>query len=53
MELTDAELEAIQSAIYDEVYYGDDNIVYGPNGDILRSALVKLDKAIETRNRCR
>lgn len=53
MDLSDEELEAVQSLVYDEVYYGDDNVVYGPDGDYLRAALEKLDKAIEIRNRCK
>lgn len=48
MDLTDEELGAIQSAVYDEVYYGDDWIVYAEKGesdyvDSLRSGLAKLD----------
>lgn len=45
MDLTNAELEAIYDVIYDEAYYGDDEVVYG-NGDhavALRLALAKVE----------
>lgn len=44
-ELTDEELVAVHSCVYDEVYYGDDDVVYG-DGDYavaLRSALKKVE----------
>ena len=58
MELTDAELDCLHSALYDEVYYGDDHIVYADPGadeyvDNLRSALGKLDDEIKRRERGR
>lgn len=45
MNLTDEELSAIWGVVYDQVYYGDDEIVYGdgPTAVNLRSALAKLD----------
>lgn len=42
MNLTDEELEEIHSVLYDRAYYGDDNIVYTKDGDLLRSALKKV-----------
>ncbi|HEY6020355.1 MAG TPA: hypothetical protein VIY48_10740 [Candidatus Paceibacterota bacterium] len=56
MELTDEELNAIQSIVYDEVYYGDDWVVYATPGandfvDALRSGLEKLDAEIKRRDR--
>lgn len=45
MEFTDEELTHIHSCLCDEVYYGDDEVVYG-DGDYavgLRSALKKVD----------
>lgn len=49
MDLTDEEFEALHSCLYDEVYYGDDNIVYGSDGDILRSALGKVEDEAKRR----
>ncbi len=51
MELTDDELSAIWGVIYDEVYYGDDEIVYGdgPTSVNLRSGLEKLNAEIKRR----
>lgn len=48
MYLSDEELSAVHSVIYDEVYYGDDEIAYATPGsselaDSLRSALEFLD----------
>lgn len=51
MDLTDDELMAAYSCIYDEVYYGDDDVVYG-DGDYavaLRSALGKVTHEAEQR----
>lgn len=45
MELTNDELVALYSCLYDEVYYGDDDVVYG-DGEYavaLRSALKKVE----------
>lgn len=51
MNLSDDELMAIYSVVYDEVYYGDDEIVYGDGQDAvnLRSGLEKLREEIERR----
>ena len=49
MDLSNEELETIHSALYDEAYYGDDNIVYGSDGDILRSALAKVEDEAKRR----
>ena len=45
MELSDDELEAVWDVLYDEVYYGDDDVVYGdgPKSINLRSALAKVE----------
>ena len=50
MELTDDELEALHTCVYDEVNYGDDEVVYGTGvyALYLRSALAKMeDEACE------
>lgn len=51
MELTDDELMAIYSAVYDEVYYGDDYVVYGDGGYAvaLRTGLAKLEEESKRR----
>lgn len=52
MELTDDELMAVYSCVYDEAYYGDDEVVYG-NGDYavaLRKGLAKLEDESKRRN---
>ena len=49
MNLTDEELEEIFDTLYDEVYYGDDEIVYTSQGDVLRSALAKVEDEIKRR----
>lgn len=49
MELTDEELDTVHSCLYDQAYYGDDNIVYGSEGDILRAALAKVTAEAERR----
>lgn len=43
MNLTDDELMAVYSCVYDEVYYGDDEVVYG-DGDYAVSLRVGLEK---------
>ena len=45
MELTDDELSALWDLLYDEVYYGDDETVYGdgPKAVALRSTLAKVE----------
>lgn len=51
MELTDEELDAMHTCLYDEAYYGDDDVVYG-DGEYsvnLRSALGKVEDEIEAR----
>lgn len=47
--LTDEELEELQSVLYDRVYYGDDEIVYGKKGDTLRRILRKVDNEAKRR----
>lgn len=44
MELTDEEIDALHSCVYDEVYYGDDDVVYDDSDYAvnLRSALEKI-----------
>lgn len=44
MNLTDEELDAIESVIYDHVFYGPDEIVYGdgPEAVTIRDAWSKL-----------
>lgn len=54
MELSDDELMAIYSAVYDEVYYGDDWVVYTSPGvddyvDAIRAGLEKLNAAAKER----
>lgn len=48
---SDEELDAVHSVLYDEVYYGDDEIVYTDKGDVLRRALGKVEDEIEKRRR--
>lgn len=51
MELTDDELMAVHSCLYDEAYYGDDEVVYG-NGEYavsLRTALAKVEDEAKRR----
>jgi hypothetical protein len=53
-ELTDDELMAAYSCIYDEVHYGDDSVVYAAPGenayaDALRGALAKVTHEAEQR----
>lgn len=52
MHLTDAELEAIHDVIYEEAYYGDDEVVYGnsPHAIALRTALAKVEDEAKRRN---
>ena len=51
MDLTDAELSAMHSVLYDEVYYGDDEVVYGnsPHAIALRTALAKVEDEAKKR----
>ncbi len=49
MELTDAELEELHSFLQDETMYGDDNIVYGSDGDLLRQVLRKVEDEAKKR----
>lgn len=53
MDLTDDELEEIFDVLYDHVYYGEDEIMYTSQGDILRSALGKVEDEIKKRRRQR
>ena len=51
MELTDDELDALYACVYDEVFYGDDDVVYG-EGEYavnLRAGWVKLNEEIKRR----
>ncbi len=52
MELTDAELSAVHNVLYDEAYYGDDEVVYGnsPRAIALRTALAKVEDEAKRRN---
>lgn len=50
MELTDAELEELHQFLENEVFYGDDNVVYGEDGDILRSVYHKVNDEAKKRN---
>lgn len=51
MELSDEELDAVHSVVYDEAYYGDDHVVYGDEGDVLRAALAKIEAEVLRRER--
>jgi hypothetical protein len=48
---TNEELDAVHSCLYDEAYYGNDEVVYG-NGEYavnLRTALAKVEDEAERR----
>ena len=49
MNLTDEELDSVYGVVYDKAYYGDDHIVYGPEGDDLRAALRKIEAEMKKR----
>lgn len=51
MKLTDDELGAIYDVIYNETYYGDDEVVYGNGAHAvaLRLALVKVEDEAKRR----
>lgn len=51
MELTDAEVDAVWSILYNEVHYGDDDFVYGdsPEAVAARSALEKFRAELKER----
>jgi len=49
IEFTDEELSEIHSVLYDEAYYGDDEIVYTSAGDLLRQALGKVEDEAKRR----
>lgn len=52
MDLTNEELDAMHSCLYEEVYYGDDEVVYG-DGEYavnLRTALAKVEDETKRRN---
>lgn len=51
MEFTDAELEETYSTLYEEVHYGDDDVVYGdtPKVHALQSALSKVTDEMKRR----
>lgn len=42
MELTNDEIEELHSLLENEVMYGDDDVVYGDAGDVLRSIKKKV-----------
>lgn len=51
IEFTDEELEQVHSVLYDEAYYGDDEVVYGngPSQIALRTALAKVEDEAKRR----
>lgn len=51
MELSDEELEALHSCVFDEVIYGDDSVVYGDDEYAvnLRAALTKVTNEAKRR----
>lgn len=51
MELTNEELNIVHDVLYDEAYYGDDEIVYGnhPEAVALRTALAKVEDEAKRR----
>lgn len=49
MELSDAELTAAYRAVYSEAYYGDDEVVYGDEGEILASVAHKMMAEMQRR----
>ena len=51
MDLTDEELYHLQYLVYDEVHYGDDDVVYGENeySVALRSVLEKINAELKKR----
>ena len=51
IEFTDEELNEVHSVLYDEVYYGDDEVVYGDgiSAVALRSALAKVEDEAKRR----
>lgn len=46
---TDEELSELHSVLYDRVHYGDDSVVYGPEGDTLRRVLRKVENEAKAR----
>lgn len=42
MDLNDEELSEVHSIVYDYCYYGDNEVVYGEEGDVARVALGKI-----------
>lgn len=49
--LTDEELDELHSFLQNETMYGDDNIVYGSDGDILRRIQQKVENEAKARGR--
>ena len=51
MDLTDAELDCLHSCVYEEVHYGDDEVVYGDSDYAvgLRSVMKKVDDEAKRR----
>jgi len=49
IEFTDGELSEIHDVLYNEAYYGDDEIVYTSAGDLLRRALGKVEDEAKRR----
>lgn len=52
MDLTNDELKAVHDVLYEEAYYGDDEVVYGnsPHAIALRTALAKVEDEAKRRN---
>lgn len=49
-DFTDEEISTLHGVLYDEAYYGDDEIVYTSKGDIVRSVLEKVTSEANKRN---
>lgn len=49
IEFSDEELSEIHNVLYDEAYYGDDEVVYTSKGDTLRRALGKVEDEAKRR----
>lgn len=49
MELTDDELSELHTILENETMYGDDEIVYGTAGDVLRAILAKVTEEAKSR----
>ncbi len=49
LELNDEELSELHEFLEDKTMYGDDDIVYGPEGDTLRAILKKVNDEAKQR----